>query len=153
MRPSRKSLADFPFPGSPQAADLSYLVLFTFLAFWLPSILVIFPKWLESFTTRLKVLFQPLLLIIFFSFQLWFLVVQLLCSWMFALYFLIPHCMTGAWDPIVLLNCCGLIWTMLCAPGILGLYHSLGSQPSFLIGLLFDLLILADWAFLLLYGI
>ena len=30
----------------------------------------------------------------------WFLVVQLICSWMFALYFLIPHCMTGCLRPV-----------------------------------------------------
>ena len=49
-----------------------------FQLFWLPSILVIFPKQLESFAARLKVLFQ-LLLLFFFS-HLWFLVVQLPCS-------------------------------------------------------------------------
>ena len=48
-----------------------------FQLFQLPSTLVIFPKQLESFAARLKVLFQLLLLFVFS--HLWFLTVQLLC--------------------------------------------------------------------------
>ena len=56
MRPSWKSLADFLFIGSLQAADLSYLVLFTFSSFLaalhschFSQITGIFCCWVESF--------------------------------------------------------------------------------------------------------
>ena len=79
--------------------------------------------------------------------HLWFLAVQLLCPWMFALYFLITHCMTGRLRPIFLFNRWDLIWAVLCVPEIPGLWHFLGSQPNFP-WLLFGLLTLANWAFL-----
>ena len=98
MRPSWKSLADFLFTGSLQAADLSYLVLFMISAFLVilhsyhfSQIAGIFCCWVESSLPAAST---------FFCFShLWFLAVQLLCPWMFALYFLIPHCMTGRLRP------------------------------------------------------
>ena len=59
----------------------------------------------------------------------------------------------GARDPVVLLSYCDLIWAVLCAPGIPGLWHSLGFQLGSPYWASFGLLTLADWAFLLLYGI
>ena len=96
MRPSWKSLADFPFTGSPQVVDLSYLVpsLFQLLvalhSCHFSQIVGIFCYRVESSL--------PAASTYCFS-HLWFLVVQLLCSWMFALYFMIPHCMTGRLRP------------------------------------------------------
>ena len=59
----------------------------------------------------------------------------------------------GARDPVVLLSRCDLIWAVLCVLGIPGLCHSLRSQTSFPYWASFGLLTLANWAFLLLYGI
>ena len=97
VQPSWKSLADFPFQ------DLLRLLI---LAIWSSSLFSTFLATLHScyfFPNSWNLLllgwkFSSSHFYLLFS-HLWFIVVQLLCSWMFTLYFLIRHCMTGRLRP------------------------------------------------------
>ena len=75
------------------------------LAIWSSSLFQLFgcPPFLSFFPNSWNLLllgwkFSSSRFYLLFS-HLWFLVVQLICSWMFALYFLIRHCMTGRLRP------------------------------------------------------
>ena len=111
------------------------------LAIWSSSLFQLFgcPPFLSFFPNSWNLLplgwkFSSSRFYLLFS-HLWFLVVQLLCSWMFALYFLIPHYMTGH----LRLSCSSqLLWSYLgCVvrprdpralafPGILAQFPLLG---------------------------
>ena len=89
VRPSWKSLADFLFTRSLQAANLSYLVLFMISAFLAAFHSCHFSQIVRIFCCWFEVLF-PLLLPFFCFSHFWFLAIQLLCPWMFALHFSDP---------------------------------------------------------------
>ena len=151
MRPNWKSLADFPFTGSPEAADLSYLVLFIFSAFGCPPLLSFFPNswnlllldwkfsssyfYLLFFSSLVPCVTAPLFMnvcSIFSNSSLhdWVLETQLFFSTVAILFRL---CCASQGSPGS-----GILWD---------------PNPISPIGLLFGLLTLADWAFLFLYGI
>ena len=122
----------------------------TFLCFWLPSILVIFPKQLESFTARLKVPFQPLLLMVFS-----FLVPCGTAPLFMNVCFILSDSSLHDWVLEAHLSFVAvfyLIWAVLCVPEVPRLWQSLGFQPNSPYWTSFGLLILADCAFPLLHG-
>ena len=150
VRPSWKSLADFPFQDPFRLLILAIWSSSLFQPFGCPSFLSFFPNSWNLLLLGWK--FSSNCFYLLFS-HLWFIMVQLLCSWMFALYFLIPHCMTGRLRP----SCSSQpLWSYLgCVVcprdpqalaffGIPAQFHLLG---------FFWLTDFADWAFLLLYGI
>ena len=83
----------------------SYPLRLLILAIWSSSLFQLFgcPSFLSFFPNSWNLLllgwkFSSSRFYLLFS-HLWFIMVQLLCSWMFALYFLIPHCMTRRLRP------------------------------------------------------
>ena len=96
VRPSWKSLADFPFQDPLRLLILAIWSSSLFQLFGCPSFLSFFPNSWNLLLLGWK--FSSSCFYLLFS-HLWFIMVQLLCSWMFALYFLIPHCMTGRLRP------------------------------------------------------
>ena len=97
MRPSWKSLAGFLFQDPLRLLILAIWSFSPFQFFGCPPSLSFFPNSWNLLLLGWK--FPSSRFYLWFS-HLWFLMVQLPCSWMFALYLLIPHCMTGRLRPI-----------------------------------------------------
>ena len=107
VQPSWKSLSWLSIPGSPQVANLSYLVIFTFSTFLaalhschFSQIVWIFYCWVESSLPATSIYCFLIFGSLWYSsfihecllYTLWF-----VTAWL------------GTWDPIVLLNLCDLI--------------------------------------------
>ena len=114
VRPSWKSLTDFLFTGSPQAVDLSYLVLFMISAFLaafhschFSQIARIFCCWFES---SLPVAFTFFL---FFSSLVPCDIAPLSMNVCSILFWSLTASL-NAGDPVFLFNRWDLIWAMLC---------------------------------------
>ena len=151
VRPNWKSLADFPFQDPFRLLILAIWPSSLFQLFGCPPFLSFFPNSWNLLLLGWKFSSSHFYLLFFLIFgSLWYSSFVHECL-LYTFWFLIAW--LGARDPVVLLSCCDLIWVVLCAPGILGLWHSLGSQPGSPYWASFGLLTLADWVFLLLYGI
>ena len=97
MQPSWKSLAGFPFQNPLKLLILVIWPSSPFQLFGCPPSLSFFPN---SWTLLLLGWKFPSTCFYLRFPHSWFLVVLLLYSWIFALYFLIPYCMTGRLRPI-----------------------------------------------------
>ena len=97
VRPSWKSLTDFLFQDPLGLLILAIWPFSPFQLFGCPPSLSFFPNSWNLLLLSWK--FPSRRFYLWFSHS-WFLVVQLLCSWMFALYFLIPYCMSGCLRPV-----------------------------------------------------
>ena len=97
VRPSWKSLAGFLFQDPFRLLILAIWSSSPFQLFGCPPSLSFFPNSWNLLLLGWKFPSNHFYLWLPHS---WFLMVQLPCSWMFVLYFLIPHCMTGYLRPV-----------------------------------------------------
>ena len=97
MQPSWKSLVGFPFQDPLRLLSLAIWSSSPFQLFSCPLSLSFFPNSWNLLLLGWKFPSSRFYLWLPHS---WFLVVQLLCSWIFALYFLIPHCTTRYLRPV-----------------------------------------------------
>ena len=129
MRPRWKSLADFPFQDPLRLLILAIWSSSLFQLFSCSPVLSFFPNSWNLLLLGWKFSSSSFVHYCFLIFgSLWYSSFVHECL-LYIFWFLTAW--LGAWDPVVLLNHCDLIWAVLCVLGIPGLWHSLRSQTSF----------------------
>ena len=125
VRPSWKSLANFPFQDPFRLLILAIWSSSLFQLFGCPPFLSFFPNNWNLLLLGWKFSSNRFYLLFFFIFgSLWYSSFVHECL-LYIFWFLTTW--LGARDLVVLLSRCDLIWVVLYAPGIPGLWHSLGS--------------------------